>query len=646
MVDIEGGTLDIEARVVPDPADDRDLYRERSGDDRADRPRRVGPEPYQRLADESWHQRGQECTGFALAALANYLTRRQLDDRSAASVSRRMLYEMAQRYDGQTGPETSTLRGALRGWSRSGAARDALWPYHPDDEDGSVHGTLTVARLLDGRHRRLARYRKIRDGDTEVMKDALADGHPLYVSARLHDGWYRLFLRDDDEEPVIEHLPDDRVRDGGHAFVVVGYDDDAAGFWIHNSWGPEWGVEGYALLPYGEWEIRGQDAWVVDLELTREQPQVTLPAPTSHADETFVYREMWPHLVVLRDDGELASEGLYEMDAGSVSTLLYLFQEATIGWGRRRLAIVTDGGYWPTSTTIERYRTIRDQLLEAEIYPIFVVWETPWWSELVLDLHDRFGRVGGADLSARERERSAVDGSVAGLLWYELHRRSLAACDHRGGAALLAEAVRVKRDQEPTARRGPFDLHLVSHGVGDLLAAGLAQRLPAPLATTVTLAPATSVEVFDDVYGAMLDAGAIEQLTLVSLDTEAHALDRIGPLDRPFLDLVSDLRIDAGEATAQYPVAVGRAAGVPGSLGEGGRLAAHGASGRFVRAELGATSHTGIVSDAVVLLVETMLRQESDLDRRPVRETPTRALPTDPLARAQARIGRRRGDSR
>ena len=52
-----------------------------------------------------------------------------------------MLYEMAQRYDGNTGTswdETSTLRGALKGWSRAGAALDDLWPYDPLDEDNSV----------------------------------------------------------------------------------------------------------------------------------------------------------------------------------------------------------------------------------------------------------------------------------------------------------------------------------------------------------------------------------------------------------------------------------------------------------------------------------------------------------------------------
>jgi hypothetical protein len=94
-----------------------------------------------------------------------------------------MLYEMAQRYDGNTGrswDETSTLRGALKGWSRTGAARDDLWPYDPHDEDNSVHGSLTLARLLDARARPLRSYRKSREhqvpgGDHRVEAPAPGD---------------------------------------------------------------------------------------------------------------------------------------------------------------------------------------------------------------------------------------------------------------------------------------------------------------------------------------------------------------------------------------------------------------------------------------------------------------------------------------
>ena len=38
---------------------------------------------------------------------------------------------------------------------------------------------------------------------------------------------------------------------GGHAMVVVGYDEE--GFIIRNSFGEKWGKKGYCWYPYADW---------------------------------------------------------------------------------------------------------------------------------------------------------------------------------------------------------------------------------------------------------------------------------------------------------------------------------------------------------------------------------------------------------
>jgi len=43
--------------------------------------------------------------------------------------------------------------------------------------------------------------------------------------------------------------PDERLI-GGHAVMVVGYDEKQERFIVRNSWGPRWGLRGYFLLPY------------------------------------------------------------------------------------------------------------------------------------------------------------------------------------------------------------------------------------------------------------------------------------------------------------------------------------------------------------------------------------------------------------
>jgi C1A family cysteine protease len=37
---------------------------------------------------------------------------------------------------------------------------------------------------------------------------------------------------------------------GGHAVVGVGYDDSEQWFIVRNSWGTQWGMDGYFTLPY------------------------------------------------------------------------------------------------------------------------------------------------------------------------------------------------------------------------------------------------------------------------------------------------------------------------------------------------------------------------------------------------------------
>lgn len=50
---------------------------------------------------------------------------------------------------------------------------------------------------------------------------------------------------------------------GGHAVLVVGYDDAKGMFIVRNSWGAAWGDQGYFYLPYGYWEYIS-DAWTTN----------------------------------------------------------------------------------------------------------------------------------------------------------------------------------------------------------------------------------------------------------------------------------------------------------------------------------------------------------------------------------------------
>ena len=187
------------------------------------------------------------CVGFSLATVANFLLR----NRSArTSVSPRMMYEMAKDYDEWPGDDYSgsSCKGGVKGWQRHGVCVFGLWPHDPKVKGGE----LTEERAADAAMRPLGSYYRVNPHDLRHVHAALAEVGVLYASGDVHEGWW-----EPDEKGVIAHSD---VKAGGHAFAIVGY--DAYGFWIQNSWGPEWGINGCARLPYASWIRDGYDVWV------------------------------------------------------------------------------------------------------------------------------------------------------------------------------------------------------------------------------------------------------------------------------------------------------------------------------------------------------------------------------------------------
>jgi hypothetical protein len=193
-------------------------------------------------------------------------------------VSRNMILE-------QPGIQGSTMRAAIRAIKHFGVCRELLWPYdipfvdmRPTDEafaeassrkiqryeviDSSLGGWPPINNLTEAEWRALV-LRLIGDKIVLGVKSALNEGLQVAFSCQLGNQWFGL------TGPWQEHIytiPTNGGANpivGGHAMVVIGYDDAYQRFLIENSWGPLWGDGGYGGMHYESFGMSFMEGFII-----------------------------------------------------------------------------------------------------------------------------------------------------------------------------------------------------------------------------------------------------------------------------------------------------------------------------------------------------------------------------------------------
>ena len=79
------------------------------------------------------------------------------------------------------------------------------------------------------------------------MKGCLSSGYPFIIGFSV----YESFEGPDMEKTGELNMPESGERQiGGHAVLVVGYEEAQQRFLVRNSWGKNWGKAGYFTMPY------------------------------------------------------------------------------------------------------------------------------------------------------------------------------------------------------------------------------------------------------------------------------------------------------------------------------------------------------------------------------------------------------------
>jgi len=508
------------------------------------------------------------CTGFGLATVAHYLLLTRRDSRDPAPVSPFMLYDMARRYDEWAGEdyEGSSCRGAIKGWYKHGVCKQELWR-----SSSAKIKALSQDVVTDAAARPLGAYFRVNHKDLVAMHAAITEAEVLYASATVHTGWEKV-------------KPNGKVRFetkplGGHAFAIVAYDKE--GFWIQNSWGEDWGHDGFCHITYQDWLVNGSDVWAARLGAPVMLPEALRSAETSMVgavrSKAFVYTDIRPHVISIKNDGQLDEHG----DIGTSPDMVReIFQEdflrITAGWKKKRLVLYAHGGLVGEEAALQRVSDYRKATLEAECYPLAFIWKSDYWTTLknmLLDATQRRRPEGFLD-STKDFMLDRLDDALEPIArvftgkaeWSEMKENALrATTSATGGARMVADEIaRLVKNHDDV------ELHIVGHSAGSIFHAPFVQYLTGqgmigsgPMAAskvkglgvkidTCTLwAPACTTQLFKDSYLPAIDQGLIDRFALFTLTDKAEQDDNCANIyHKSLLYLVSN----AFEETARIPL--------------------------------------------------------------------------------------------
>ncbi len=158
----------------------------------------------------------------------------------------------------------ATLVDALNLLSSRGALSWSEMPYNPDD----YQRLPSASQLEQARRYRIAYWRQVNVAAPMELKSHLQAGYPIMIGAMIDDGLYRLGNQEVWKQPGGQSL-------GGHALVLVGYDDHKQAFKVLNSWGPKWSSQGYGWISYGHFAKVVREGYVAKDALTDPWPTLS-----------------------------------------------------------------------------------------------------------------------------------------------------------------------------------------------------------------------------------------------------------------------------------------------------------------------------------------------------------------------------------
>lgn len=198
------------------------------------------------------------CEGEALTSAYELMVKKEQPEKFV-QLSSLFVYYNSRLIEGEglvTKDTGARIRDGLKSLQIYGVCSEKLWPYNIEKFDDRP----TTACYEDALQRKIGDYQSLKT-NTDILQ-VLNSKKPVVIGMETYQSFFEL----NKLNSVVQMPKDNEQYIGGHAMCLVGYSLKYQQFLAKNSFGVDWGNQGYCWIPFDYFSKYGWESWTFDLD--------------------------------------------------------------------------------------------------------------------------------------------------------------------------------------------------------------------------------------------------------------------------------------------------------------------------------------------------------------------------------------------
>jgi C1A family cysteine protease len=183
------------------------------------------------------------CTANSIAFAYQYNEIKQ-EEQDVFIPSRLFIYYNERNMEGNIDKDSgAAIRDGIKSINKIGVCSEKVWPYNIEK---FTEKPKRVCYIIAKNHRSIE-YHKVIQNENNI-KNILSEGYPIVFGFAVYESFESVNVA---KNGIVSMPKKNEKLLGGHAVAIVGYTtiNNEDYFIVRNSWGPDWGDNGYCYFP-------------------------------------------------------------------------------------------------------------------------------------------------------------------------------------------------------------------------------------------------------------------------------------------------------------------------------------------------------------------------------------------------------------